>query len=134
MELKEFIKGVLADIANAVTESQEELKDVAVINAPNNKSGIATITEFYDRHDIKFDIAVMASTEQGKKAGVKVLDAFYGGAATNTTSQQVSRISFSIPVYLSKGQLRDYDRLSYSAPNNPPVSYAEPTAKVERNG
>ena len=130
MELKDFIKQTLSDIANAIKESQEELKDVAVINAPNNQSGKINLTAFYDRHMINFDVAVSASEENDKSAGISVLSAFSGGVSSNSTSQQSSRITFSIPVYLSRGQLQGYDKLQSPVSNNQRTSYAEPTGTV----
>lgn len=135
MELKEFIKGVLSDIANAVKESQEELKEIAVVNPPNNVSThpMGGKVSSYDKHTIDFDIAVSASSEKDKGVGIKVFSAIGGEMASNSTSQEYSRIKFSIPVYLSRGEIGDF-HIYVDKKTDPSPSYAEPTAKVKRNG
>lgn len=130
MELKEFIKQVLSDIALAVKESQDELEGVAVINAPSEQSGRLVSTSFYERRLINFDIAVSASEETDRSVGVSVLSAISGKGSSNTTNQLFSRISFSIPVYLSRGQLQGFDKLQCYLSSSQVASYDEPKGRV----
>ena len=133
MELKDFIKQVLFDISNAVKESQEELKDVAVVNPPHNDGGHGPMMRkyFYEQRLIEFNIAVAASTEREGHTGVKVMSALLGDVSKNTTNKEISRITFSIPVYLSKGLPQGFDTIVFDVPNGSPPSCALPTGTVE---
>lgn len=124
MELKDFIKNVLSDIANAVKESQTELKDVAIVNPPSSTSQYAGGTiSHYAIKDVEFDIALSASSEKGGKAGISVLA---GNLAS--TSRESTRVKFSIPVSLSAGV-----REQYVTSKNPKPSCDEPTATITQN-
>ena len=119
MELKEFIKTALTDIVSAVRETQEEVKEYATIaplmtsgertSAVEMKDGIAHISS------IDFDVAVTTetkeNTENGIKAGIKVAGVFNLGASSKgdatETSQNISRIRFSIPVLLPRSASLD---------------------------
>lgn len=112
MELKEFIKTALTDIVSAVRETQEEVKEYATIaplvtsgertSAVEMKDGIAHVS------NIDFDVAVTTetkeNTENGIKAGIKVASILNFGVGSKgdamETSQNISRIRFSIPVLL----------------------------------
>lgn len=112
MELKDFIKTALTDIISAVKETQEDVKEYATISplvgmgdkksSVGMKDGVAPIS------NIDFDVAVTTetkeNTENGIKAGIKVASVFNLGAGSKgdstETSQNISRIRFSIPVLL----------------------------------
>lgn len=110
MELKEFIKTALADITDAVSELQQELKNGAIIS-PSMPSPIASSTvkdpQNYkiDRliSKIDFDVAITIdssdNTEVGGKVGIQVFSAKIGGTNESHT-ENVSRMTFSIPVVL----------------------------------
>lgn len=112
MELKEFIKTALTDIVSAVRETQKEVKEYATI-APlmtQGEKGSAILMKDGVAHvsNIDFDVAVTTetkeNTENGIKAGIKVASVFNLGAGSKgdstETSQNISRIRFSIPVLL----------------------------------
>ena len=107
MELKDFIKQVLADVTNAVSESQQELKNGCVI-CPSNiavdgvgehvktKSG-----ETLKVSNIDFDVAVTVEKADGVNAKFGVVAAVINGGASGSTSdksQELSRIKFSVPL------------------------------------
>ena len=113
MELKEFIKTALMDIVSAVKETQEEVKEYATIapltdsggeksSAIKQKDGVAHVS------NMDFDVAVTTetkgNTENGIKVGIKVASVFNIGASSKDnateTSQNISRIRFTIPVLL----------------------------------
>jgi len=135
MELKEFIKQALSDIAKAVSESQEELKGVAVVNPPKSDQGHGPMGRvyFYEKHTINFDIAVTASAENEKSGGVRVLSAIAGDVSSTSTNQQSSRITFSIPVYLSKGLPQGLEKHTVDSSSSQSSSCALPTATVEQS-
>lgn len=105
MELKEFIKAAITDITNAVSELQGELDNGAIVN-PSLPDSIATKTLVVNNvirpiEQLNFDVAVTASEESGvdgqAKAGISIFGAKVG-TATSAKTENVSRISFVIPV------------------------------------
>lgn len=112
MELKDFVKKVITDLASAVSEADTELRDIkGLVNPgthkPKQGEGSArpsTEMEFVSsRTCLNFDIAVSATSETagngGAKLGVSVLSLDLGGSKSKK-SDEVSRISFSIDVVL----------------------------------
>lgn len=110
MELKEFIKTAIADITNAVSELQVELKNGAIVS-PSMSHPIANMTvkdpdnESVNRKISQVDFSVALTVcdtdtiESGGKAGIQILSAKIGGEST-THTENVSRIAFSIPLVL----------------------------------
>ena len=109
MELKEFIKTALMDIVSAVKETQEEVKEYATIapltdsggeksSAIKLKDGVAHVS------NMDFDVAVTTETKGNTENGIKVASVFNIGASSKDnateTSQNISRIRFTIPVLL----------------------------------
>lgn len=105
MELKEFIKTAIADITNAVKELQGGLDNGAVINPtlPIGENGKTVLVDNEVRviERLNFDVAVSASesstVEGNAKAGISVFGGKVG-ADTSSRSENVSRLTFSIPV------------------------------------
>lgn len=109
MELKEFIKGVLLDITDAVKESQEEIKNGAIISPADYRvlekvsiNGSDLIVSHID-----FEIAISADTTTEKSNGIggriSVLSAFIGGKSEEderVRNENISKIKFSIPLVL----------------------------------
>lgn len=112
MELREFIKTALVDIVSAVRETQEEVKDYATIapllSGGSNTSAVMMAEGIAHVSNIDFDVAVTTETkenaETGIEAGIKVASIFKLGAdskdVATETSQNISRIRFTIPVLL----------------------------------
>lgn len=110
MELKEFIKTALSDITNAVSELQAELQNGAIVS-PSVPNSISNVTVKDPQNDkinrpiskIDFDVAITVgstdNTEVGGKIGIQIFSAKLGGNNENRT-ENVSRITFSIPVVL----------------------------------
>ena len=90
MELREFIKKVIADAVQAVDESSR----IA--------SRTITLTSKGDKRTIEFDVAVSAeeTNRKGGKGGVKVLAVFEarGGISHESRNSTVSRITFGVDV------------------------------------
>lgn len=105
MELKDFIKTAITDITEAISELQSELNNGTVINptlgygdygkAVIVKAGAAAIEH------LSFDVAVTVSEHSGLdgrvKAGINILGTKIE-TETNTKTENVSRLSFSIPI------------------------------------
>ena len=110
MELKEFIKTAITDITEAVSELQEELSNGAIVSPslPNPISNSTVIDPDNDKvnrriSQIDFDVAITvgdtSATGAGVKAGIQIFSAKIGGES-QTHTENVSRMSFSIPVVL----------------------------------
>ena len=97
MELKEFIKGVLADITNAIKESQDELNNGVVVNPGSVSSTGAYATRGFAANDIDFDVALTVSTDRENGIGINVLSSQFG-RNTSKEMSEISRVKFSIPI------------------------------------
>lgn len=109
MELKDFIKSTLAQITLGVKEAQDELKDTGVLINP---SGLQTDSKGFKHlqtngfryvQDVEINVGIVATDNDGKKAGIGVFTGlFTGGVQANESSmnQTVNSIKFTIPVYL----------------------------------
>ena len=107
MELKEFIKTAITDITEAVSELQDELGNGTIVN-PSLTQGehgksLVVDNEVRMMERLNFDIAVTATeaTElnANAKAGISVFGAKVG-AENNERTENVSRLTFSIPLVL----------------------------------
>ncbi len=99
MELKEFIKQTLIDVADGVREAGIHNKKIAP-ELFNNSIMPSKKHAFID-----FDIAVTATegSSNAKGAGIKVLSANIGGKKENKDEKtSVTRIKFSVPAYLTQ--------------------------------
>lgn len=116
MELKEFIKTAIADITGAVSELQNELDNGAIVSPslPNPISNGTVIDPENDRINrpiskIDFDVAITvgdtSATGAGVKAGIQIFSAKIGGENT-THTENMSRMSFSIPVVLPTAHVK----------------------------
>lgn len=106
MELKDFVKGVILDITNAVKESQRELDNGAII-CPTNSNAKETVNSSKDGtlpvSSIDFEVSVSAGSSNETGGKITVLSAVISGGlgSVNTTKDEnVSKVRFSIPVIL----------------------------------
>ena len=108
MELKEFIKTAVSDIVSAVSELQTEFaENGAIVNPPlphpisNGSVNVGKGNEPIQR--LTFDVALTtteaSSVDGGAKGGVAIFSAKVG-TEQQSSSQNVSRLSFVIPVVL----------------------------------
>lgn len=121
MELKEFIKTAITDITEAVSELQEELWNGAIVSPslPNPISN-GTIKDPDNNKvnrrisQIDFDVAITvgdtATKEGGGKLGIQILSAKIGGES-QTHTENMSRLSFSIPVVLPTAHVKSEQEL-----------------------
>lgn len=112
MELKDFIKQVLSDIAGGITEAQTEDQTTAWIVPTcvigSNVEKVCTTKGYIPVRNIDFDVAVTSGTNtkssDGMTGGIKVVELFHiGGKSQEESSaiqQNVSRVKFSIPMML----------------------------------
>ena len=100
MELKEFIKIALADITNAIKESQSEITNGAIINPIEGKRQGYNFES--SSKPVHFDICVSTtetdSSGKGIAARINVVSASIGKCRTDEI-ESVSKISFEIPVF-----------------------------------
>lgn len=113
MDLKEFIRESLVQIARGIQEANNALKDTDAIVNPNGIQAYSTEAKAYGRidprfqdkdslvHLVSFDVALHAETGTETGAGLKLSIASIGIGAngkTNDTESTESRIRFEIPV------------------------------------
>lgn len=105
--MKEFVKEVLADITNAISESQSEPNNGSIIS-PSLPYAISTKTIEDSKNNrlisqIDFEVALVTENKQNnsKEIGgnIKVLSAGLNGDKSNRI-ENVSHIRFSIPIVL----------------------------------
>lgn len=103
MDLKDFISGSIADIAEAVKIADETLQKYGGMVNPGTHSSNMGGGFVAPRTKLEFDVAITASKkgEGGAEAKAKifVVEASLGGKG-EMSSENVSRLSFSIDVVL----------------------------------
>ncbi len=88
MNLDEFVKKTLLDITTGVSLAQDE---ALLYIAPGHVEG----EKLTGAQTVHFEVAVTVSKEA--TAGIRVLS--FGEGKAGGSSQEVSRISFDVPVY-----------------------------------
>ena len=117
MELKEFIKTAIADITDAVSELQSELDNGAIVNpALPHPVGSGSVDAGMGNQQIQkleFDVALTiaetSSIDGGAKGGIAVFSAKMG---TSQQSQNVSRLSFTVPVALPASFIKPAEEMA----------------------
>ena len=112
MELKEFIKTALADITNAVSELQGELRNGAIVSPSLSREDEKTI-EIDNKNviltQVAFDVAITAggtdTIKGGAKGGLHVFSAKVDGSNEEHT-ENVSHVSFTIPIVLPQHHVK----------------------------
>ena len=105
MELKQFIKAVLKDITDAISESQRENKNGSYISPSSISIQTEdTVTTGYIKsllRDIEFDVCLTAEKSSDEKAStgidIKILSASIA-SGEDSKSTVTQRVRFSIPV------------------------------------
>ncbi len=110
MDLREFVEETIAALVEASMSLQDRYEESEVlINPPAPQSGSGVFHpgsgNYTFRHvrDVEFDVAltVGAETSGGGRAGLKVFSAEIGASGEHArSSEQVSRVKFSIPITL----------------------------------
>lgn len=106
MELKDFIKETLIQIAQGISEAQEELADTDCIINPRDirEDGFANVSIKNKRHTVQcvdFKIALTSTSEAADKTGIGVMLGSFGIGGNRTSSDgntSNTNISFAIPV------------------------------------
>jgi hypothetical protein len=115
MELREFVKKALVEIAEAVVDAQAEADHVgarvnpAMFESPHARrpSIEAQGWPIHEITTVEFDIAVMATEESSSRAGIAVLGGVFGLGAqmkSGEGSSSASRIKFRVPIYIPTHQ------------------------------
>lgn len=114
MELKDFVKTAITDIVSAVSELQTELKgNGAIINPalphPVSNGSVDIGAGNQPIQQLTFDVALTTSeaaeVDGNAKGGIAVFSAKLG-TAQHSETQNVSRLSFTIPVVLPAVPIR----------------------------
>ena len=117
MDLKDFIKNTISSISEAITESQDELKDKGVIINPEkmaiDKDGKRALKSNGVRYvqNLNFDVLLAVEDKQGDNinGGIKVAGVFNigGGINDENINKNHNRIKFTIPVAFSTSPTPD---------------------------
>lgn len=109
MELKEFIKDTISQIADAVDELNKRNDGVPLIVNPtstNGKNMINKAGSSYNMTTINFNIALSVSDEGSSGGKIGVFAGWIGGAATSENknqSQALTSLNFQLDVVLPQG-------------------------------
>lgn len=113
MELKEFIKTAITDIASAVSELQAELDNGAIVNPtlPQGENGKHLLIgdEVRAIEKLNFDVAVTVAESMGIEGGAKAGISIFGakvGSESSAKTESASRLAFSIPVVLPSSHVK----------------------------
>lgn len=122
MELKEFIKTAITDITEAISELQSELDNGAVINPSISRGeygkavlvdqGVAPIEH------LNFDVAVTATEASNVDGNAKIGISIFGakiGTESNAKTENVSRLTFSVPIVFPVTHLKTPDEIRKEA-------------------
>jgi hypothetical protein len=117
MELKEFIKETLTQIAQGISDAQESLHETGAIIAPEaiirtGDSSVVRNDGYGNRavNEVKFNVGVSAGSEDGTKAGIAVLTGLFSGGAqeqSSNSNQSITNIEFAIPMVYPPGDVSD---------------------------
>jgi hypothetical protein len=124
MDLKDFVKESIVQIATGVKESQEAVREVGGYTCPAVRlrpRGDSHLTHLPDGRNIflvDFDVALTVSESTDADVGAKLKVASIvdigGGVGTTTGTTATSRVTFQVPLALpadeeSLGDLKDRD-------------------------
>lgn len=105
MDLKDFVVSAISDIANAVKEADEKIRELGGLVNPgvHTKPEGGEIEFVAPRTTLEFDIAISAAksgeASAEAKAKIWVVEASLGGKG-EATNETVSRLTFSLDVVL----------------------------------
>lgn len=127
MELKEFIKTAIVSITEAVSDLQKTLDNGTVVNPTllqgDYEKSIMINNEVRIIERLNFDVAVTATESSGLEGGTKAGISIFGakvGAETNTKTENVSRLTFSIPLVLPSTHVKNpLEEMRDKRPNKP---------------
>lgn len=107
MQLDEFVKSALVQVAKGVHEASEDVSELGGSVNPLLIKGLQGFQEA-DATDIKFDVALIVSESLTGEAGAKISVASFfraNGSVKDTDSyQQTSKVQFSVPLRLPSGE------------------------------
>lgn len=112
IQLKDFIKAVLSEITDGVTESQSELKSKGVIISPSISDGIKAENDGKIRtvSVVSFSVELIQSeSDDTELSGGAKLYVFSAGANNKTGKSNAitSKVSFNIPVILPSVEVKE---------------------------
>ncbi len=114
MELKDFVKLAISEITGAISDLQTQSEDGSVVSPPMPPSSGKLVINHNGKcrliSNIDFDIAVTVGSTDSLDggAGASFLQVFSAKASAGkeTKTENVSRISFSIPVLFPSADLK----------------------------
>ena len=124
MDLREFIKESLVQIAQGINDANTELESTGAIVNPLHVIVNSDKSQAYGRtgkpagqsdnsrivERVVFDVAVVAEQGEKTKAGIKLSVASIGlgaGGQSDKSNRSESRIQFAIPMVLPGAKIKD---------------------------
>lgn len=118
MELKEFIKSTISQIAESVDELNEEFEGKKVVVNPTSPNGIRNIPNIsthygsYNITNVDFDLSVSVESKEDSAGKVGVVASIVGLGVSSSeghVQHSESKVRFTIPVMLpSKKYYKDH--------------------------
>lgn len=124
MDLKDFIKQVIADITDAIKESQDSLKNGCVVNPTIeyiNKAGYREKER--KTNEIEFDIALTVSSDNHGSISIAPF-----GTGIDRGTSELNRVKFSVSVCYPQPQSNNFP----SKPGDKMPMYEGPLATIEQ--
>jgi hypothetical protein len=119
MDLREFIQKTLTQIAEGVHAAQEAIDLVGGVVNPQDQRGtrpkdVMVISGDRIVERVEFDVAIVATEQQGGSAGLEVFGIVRGGIAKELREGSESRVKFTVPLVLPQSgptKLQSQERL-----------------------
>jgi len=117
MELKEFVRQTIAEIAEGVGEAQQDVAskgacvNPALLGRVSNASDLGFLpTSAGVASILQFDVALSAKEGTDTKGGIGVVSGFVNlgsSGASNAENSSISRVQFNVPVALPRGNNKE---------------------------
>lgn len=106
MQLDEFVRTTLSQIAKGVADAADELKEKDVVMCPRLQDGYGDRKETEVVFDVALTVSDSSSGEAGGKVSVASIFGINGKITESDTRQETSRVQFSIRMHLPCGEER----------------------------
>lgn len=107
MDVKDFVKSTISQIADAIRELNADNESNIRVNicSLKNASSTGAVSSYYETV-LDFKLALTVNDKSGSSASVGILTGFFGGGVKGDTAIEnaaVSTVSFKIPVMFPQG-------------------------------
>lgn len=101
MELKEFIKVTLRDVASAISESQEELQELGCfINPPLFGESVDYNGGKNKAYKVEFNLALSAEDKEVNKAGIGIVNVIKAGISSESLGASTTNTNMKFEIFV----------------------------------